>query len=62
MLGLDVCDRPLGCIDFTWGGVTVEYAQEQLVDHFLIVRLGGNELGDGVVAGNDRIVHRWATD
>ncbi len=62
MLGLDVCDRLLGCPDFTWGGVTVEHAQEQPVDHFLIVSLGGNELGDSVVAGNDRIVHRWSAD
>ena len=62
MLGLDVCDRLLGCPDFTWGGVTVEHPQEQPVDHFLIVSLGGNELGDSVVTGNDRIVHRWSAD
>ena len=62
MLGLDVCDRPLGCLDFTWGGVTVDHAQEQLVDHFLIVSLCCNELGNGVVAGNNSIVHCWTAD
>ena len=42
--------------------MAVEYANEQFIDHFLVVRHVGNELSDGIVLGTDRIAHSRTTD
>ena len=62
VLALDVFNDLLGCRDFLRCGMAVQHAEEQLVDHLLVVRHVGDELGDGVILGADGIAHGRATD